>query len=74
MSRMRRSCRNNGDPTCEEASETGGRSINGKESLPLFLGTKKPADVAGCQEKLEIFGEKSGMDGVLQGRHSAILQ
>ena len=64
MSRMRR-IENNGDPTCDEASEKGGRIINGVESLPLFLGTKKPADVAGCQEKQGIFGEKSGMDGIL---------
>ena len=42
--------------------------------MPRFLGKKKPADVAGCHEKQGNLGEKSGMDGILQGRHSAILQ
>ena len=42
--------------------------------MPLFFGTKKPAVVAGCQEKQRNIGEKSGRNGILQGRHSAILQ
>jgi hypothetical protein len=33
--------------------------------MPRFLGTKKPADVAGGQENQGNLGEKSGMNGNL---------